>query len=161
MVIFKIDYWCWLSLFVVSYFQKYKTTFVCFFLANNISSNCVLLCFLSAFLLLRGKCQHDMTVELRIKVHVCPISSVKGERKLSFWAQLGCRSMKIVHSLADVALEQAHMIVLGQWNEGRERKWCVALFLLSALISFAFTPFSGPSVGLISAVLWTTETLTL
>lgn len=30
--------------------------------------------------------------------------------------------MKIVRSLADVALEQAHMIVLGQWNEGRERK---------------------------------------
>lgn len=30
--------------------------------------------------------------------------------------------MKIVHSPADVAREQARMIALGQWNEGRERK---------------------------------------
>lgn len=51
--------------------------------------------------------------------------------------------MKIVHSLADVAREQAHMIALGQWNEGRERKRSVAVFLLSALISFAFDPVSG------------------
>lgn len=63
-----------------------------------------------------------------------------------------------MHSLADVALEQAHMIVLGQRNEGRERKRSVALFLLSDLISFAFP---GLFVGLISAELWTTETLML
>lgn len=59
--------------------------------------------------------------------------------------------MNMVRLITDVALEQAHMIVLGQWNEERGDVICFSLPLICSHILHIHCIFR--SVALISAEL--------